>query len=133
MAGDNPAGLLRAVCVLDQAIDRAKTDVVNYAGTRNPALVEALPGQALRWATLAPLRAGEVALADSSGSGAMAALRCFQLAVTRIENFSRPGEAIEPTHPAPDARRPDRERALHASAPVRRRLGQRRACRRDPQ
>ena len=108
MHGDNPAGALRAVCVLDPAIDRAKTDVAEYARTRDASQVHELPGKALRWATLVPLRPGEVAIVDSASTGGVAALRAFQLAVTQIESFSRPGEMMSPTLPAPADHRPDR-------------------------
>lgn len=39
----------------DTAIDRAKTPILDYAETRDAALVQALPGEHLTWFTLRPI------------------------------------------------------------------------------
>lgn len=39
----------------DTAIDRAKTPLLDYAETRDPALVVALPGEQVTWFTLRPI------------------------------------------------------------------------------
>lgn len=97
---------LRAVSVLDTALDREAMAVDEYAETRDPELVRLLPGMAARVVTLRPLQPAEVAGAEAmpgSSMGASVSLNtamfAFRCAVVRIESFRHPGVAMEPTGP----------------------------------
>lgn len=88
---------LRAVCVLDPAIDRGQTSMRDYVETRNPALIVELPGQSALWCIVRPLSVVDFGAIDSLGTEGAKLMRAFAVAVERIENFQAPGVAYEPT------------------------------------
>lgn len=110
MSADDLVSPLRAVCVFDPAIDLDVTPINVYAETRVPDLVTTRPGAHARWAVLRPLSVGDFMACDSAPSVSVKLLQAFRLACERIENFSAPGIALEPTklHRLPDGR----ERAI---------------------
>lgn len=98
---------VRVACSIDPGLDRdamAGEAWADYLDTRRQELVRELPGHAIRWAILRPLRPAEVAGADAlpgSTMGASVSLNtamfAFRCACVRIENFMQPGVALEPT------------------------------------
>lgn len=90
---------LRAVCVLDPAIDRIATAVERYAETRDPSLVVELPGRYALWCTLEPLSVPDFAAVDGAPTPSAKLLQAFRLSVRAIENFAGPGLALRPTLP----------------------------------
>lgn|SRR5574341_1064216 len=97
MAADDLISPLRAVCVLDPAIDRVLTPIDRYAETREPELVRELPGHRARWAMLEPLSVGDFMIVDGYPTAPMKLRRAFVYACRLIENFERPGEPLHPT------------------------------------
>lgn len=110
MSADDLVSPLRAVCVFDPAIDLDVTPINVYAETRAADLVVIKPGAHAWWAVLRPLSVGDFMACDSAPSPSVKLLQAFRLACERIENFSGPGIALEPTkmHRLPDGR----ERAI---------------------
>lgn len=98
---DNPARPLRAVCVLDPAIDRVASEITRYRETRDPALIVELPGQMARWVTLRPLTSGQMAHIDSRPGAAFQLQTAFVASCVSIENLTGPGTRWEPTNRVP--------------------------------
>lgn len=97
MSKDNLAGELRAVCVLDPAIDRILTPIDKYAQTREPSLVRALPGQYLRWCVLQPLSVDDYMVVEGMPTPALKLRTAFMYSVQAIENWDGPGISLRPT------------------------------------
>lgn len=106
---DDLVSPLRAVCVLDPALDRAAMgeSFERYVLERDPDLVRALPGQHPRWAILRPLDPGEAATAEAQPGFTLGgqvsyacALAAFRLSCVRVENATAPGVALLPTGPS---------------------------------
>ncbi len=95
---------LRAVSVLDPAIDRVASRVVEYSETRDPALIVELPGARAFWCVVHPLSVAEFASVDSLPTGPTKLVQAFRLAVAAIENAGGPGIAMRPSrsHPRED-------------------------------
>lgn len=91
---DDLVSTLRVACVLDPAIDRAKTDVIAYSGDENgnvlgdrdPERVFALPGESVRWFHIAPIDTQSMAgFVDAAPAPAARWVRAFQVAIQRID------------------------------------------------
>jgi len=97
----------------DDAIDLLRSDVVGYAGdivtpaggrpvtlsqgTRNPALIVALPTRHLRAAVVAPLTMGVGVQLDDIASMNGRAFQAFRVACLAVENIPIPGASLGPT------------------------------------
>lgn len=92
---DDLVSPLRAVCVLDPALDRLAMDVARYAETRDPALVRELPGRRARWVILDPLSVGDFVIADGYPATSMKVRAAFRYAVREIHAF----DGSERLHP----------------------------------
>lgn len=91
---------LKAVCVLDPAIDWTVSDVTSYVESRDLGRIQAKPGMTLTIAVLRALTVADFAQLDSLGSSQAKLLQAFRLACTAIENFRGPGtEALKPMTP----------------------------------
>lgn len=78
---------LRAVCVLDPAIDRASSDMMRYARERDAGLIRELPGKRALWCTLRAFTVQDVMVIDGAPSAPMKARLAFYLGVVSIENW----------------------------------------------
>lgn len=103
---DSLVGPLRAVSVLDPAIDLSVSPVMVYAETRAEEVLSYHAGMYPRRAALRPLSVGEFGACDSMPSAPAKLVQAFRLACEEIENFSGPGCTLGPDRPhrMPDGR-----------------------------
>jgi hypothetical protein len=113
MGQDDLISPLRAVSVLDPAIDRVATPINEYAETRDPDLVRLLPGARARWAVLEPLSMTDFAIIDGYSTSPLKLRGAFAHAVRSIEAF----DGHERMNPSRMIRDEDgRERAVWSNA-----------------
>lgn len=84
---DDLVSELRAVCVMDDAIDRGESKVARYAETRDLSELTFLPGKAPLVFVLRPLSVMDFAACDALPSGETSLLRAFMVSVQRIEGL----------------------------------------------
>lgn len=96
---DDLVSPLRAVSVLDPAIDLSVTPVEVYAVSRAPDLVTLLPGMVAKWATLRPLSVGDFVAVESMPTSSMRGMQAFRLACSGVENLPASGTGLYPTKP----------------------------------
>jgi hypothetical protein len=94
---DDLVSPLRAVSVMDPALDRASMDVERYAETRDPSLVREMPGRLARWAELEPLTFDQLAGVDSLPAPAAKLMQAFRLSCRGVHNLMAAGVAARPT------------------------------------
>lgn len=94
---DDLVSPLRAVSVLDPAIDWQTSDMVGYFEKRDLDLVQTKPGMSLMVAVLRPLTVGEFTQLDALQADGAKHLQAFRLACTSVENAQGPGLSLVPT------------------------------------
>lgn len=94
---DDLVSPLRAVSVLDPALDRSTMDVDRYVETRDPALVRETPGRFARWVELDPLTPEHIGMIDSLSAPSAKLMQAFRLACRAVHNLQAPGIAARPT------------------------------------
>jgi hypothetical protein len=95
---DDLVSPLRVACVIDPAIDRATTDVLEYMRTRDASLIRALPGQRVMWFNLRALTTTQYTdYVETASSVPQRYRRAFQCSVASIENIDPSGQPWMPT------------------------------------